>query len=189
MAARHRRAKRLFELTATRADQSLGTRVRDVSTVRSFAGRAARVVRAVVQRRRLRLHARTDRGRAVKRVRRIRSVRVEVTAHPQRRRLNEDMPLPHSSGSSQTRGLTMMSSMTSLAHDERNKTARTQAGHRGAGEPAFRAAVELAGAATGPSREGRAAGQVNERADQRGARPVARLAGQRAGRLGRRRGL
>ena len=46
MAARHRRAKRLFELTATRADQSLGTRVRDVSTVRSFAGRAARVVRA-----------------------------------------------------------------------------------------------------------------------------------------------
>ena len=77
----------------------------------------------------------------------------------------------------------MMSYMTSLVYGERNETARTQACRRGDPEPAFRAAVQLAGAATGPSPEGRAAGQVNECADQRGACPVARLVGRRAGRL------
>jgi hypothetical protein len=38
MAARHRGAKRLFELGATRADQSLGTRVKDVFTVGRLQG-------------------------------------------------------------------------------------------------------------------------------------------------------
>jgi len=35
-AAQHKRAARLFELAATRVDQSLGKRGRDVSTVRTL---------------------------------------------------------------------------------------------------------------------------------------------------------
>ena len=35
-AAQHRRAERLFELAATRVDQSLGKRVKDASTVRAL---------------------------------------------------------------------------------------------------------------------------------------------------------